>query len=196
MGIISPIETHYNGYRFRSRLEARWAIFFDKAGISYEYELEGFELRDYGYYLPDFWLPKFKCWVEIKPEYDDDETQKVMRCFADTIAPIILFRGTPSLSWNGTIYCLDLTDSSGGSYENKIGFAFCHICKVATLSFSDNDRRLLGGGRELLNSDWSEWKTCCDPEHRKSHTVHELADAIGASRAARFEHNEKKKGIL
>ena len=149
MEIIKPIETHYNGYRFRSRLEARWAIFFDKAGISYEYELEGFELRDYGYYLPDFWLPKFKCWVEIKPEYDDDETQKVMRCFADTIAPIILFRGTPSLSWNGTIYCLDLTDSSGGSYENKIGFAFCHICKVATLSFSDNDRRLLVGGREL-----------------------------------------------
>jgi hypothetical protein len=23
------IETHYKGYRFRSRLEARWAVFFD-----------------------------------------------------------------------------------------------------------------------------------------------------------------------
>ena len=26
---IKPIETKYNGYRFRSRLEARWAVFFD-----------------------------------------------------------------------------------------------------------------------------------------------------------------------
>ena len=26
---IKPIETNYKGYRFRSRLEARWAVFFD-----------------------------------------------------------------------------------------------------------------------------------------------------------------------
>lgn len=25
---IKPIETIYNGYHFRSRLEARWAVFF------------------------------------------------------------------------------------------------------------------------------------------------------------------------
>jgi hypothetical protein len=193
---MKPIETHYNGYRFRSRLEARWAIFFDKARIKYEYELEGFELRDCGYYLPDFWLPKFKCWVEIKPEYDENDTQKVMRCFADTVAPIILFRGTPSLNWNGIIYCNDLTDSSGGSYEARIGFTFCHICKVTTLSFSDDDKRFLSSGRELLDAGWAEWKTYCDPEHREAHTIGELADAIEASRAARFEYNEKKKGIL
>ena len=27
--MIKAIETVYNGYRFRSRLEARWAVFFD-----------------------------------------------------------------------------------------------------------------------------------------------------------------------
>jgi hypothetical protein len=37
---IKPIETRYNGYRFRSRLEARWAVFFDTLGIEYQYELE------------------------------------------------------------------------------------------------------------------------------------------------------------
>jgi hypothetical protein len=26
---IKAIETSYKGYRFRSRLEARWAVFFD-----------------------------------------------------------------------------------------------------------------------------------------------------------------------
>ena len=29
MSDIKAIETYYKGYRFRSRLEARWAVFFD-----------------------------------------------------------------------------------------------------------------------------------------------------------------------
>ncbi len=31
-------ETYYDGYRFRSRLEARWAVFFNNIGLEYEYE--------------------------------------------------------------------------------------------------------------------------------------------------------------
>ncbi len=65
--MLKAIETVYNGYRFRSRLEARWAVFFDAMGIEYQYELEGFDLGDGGYYLPDFWLPKWNSWVEVKP---------------------------------------------------------------------------------------------------------------------------------
>ena len=65
---IKPIETVYNGYRFRSRLEARWAVFFDALGIKYEYEPEGFELDDGHHYLPDFYLPAMETYVEIKPE--------------------------------------------------------------------------------------------------------------------------------
>jgi hypothetical protein len=34
--VIKTIETIYNGYRFRSRLEARWAVFFDAMGIKYD----------------------------------------------------------------------------------------------------------------------------------------------------------------
>jgi hypothetical protein len=64
---IKAIETAYNGYRFRSRLEARWAVFFDTLGVRYEYEKQGFDLGEAGYYLPDFWLPEEKFWVEIKP---------------------------------------------------------------------------------------------------------------------------------
>lgn len=43
---IKPIETYYNGYRFRSRLEARWAVFFDALGVRYEYEPEGYHTED------------------------------------------------------------------------------------------------------------------------------------------------------
>lgn len=31
MSEIKAIDTYYKGYRFRSRLEARWAVFFDAA---------------------------------------------------------------------------------------------------------------------------------------------------------------------
>lgn len=41
---MRPIETKYRGYRFRSRLEARWAVFFDTLGLKWWYEPEGFDL--------------------------------------------------------------------------------------------------------------------------------------------------------
>lgn len=64
---IKAIETVYKGLRFRSRLEARWAVFFDTANIPYEYEPEGFELPDGTRYLPDFYLPEYDWYVEVKP---------------------------------------------------------------------------------------------------------------------------------
>jgi hypothetical protein len=56
--MIKAIETAYKGYNFRSRLEARWAVFFDALGIEWEYEPEGFEFEDGTRYLPDFLLKK------------------------------------------------------------------------------------------------------------------------------------------
>ncbi|MEU5197276.1 hypothetical protein AB0G86_25045 [Streptomyces scabiei] len=71
---IKAIETAYAGCRFRSRLEARWAVAFDHMGIPWEYEPEGFEVgySEYGgdYYLPDFYLPQTKTWVEVKGSAD------------------------------------------------------------------------------------------------------------------------------
>jgi hypothetical protein len=72
---IAPIETLYNGYRFRSRLEARWAVFLDYARVIYQYELEGFRLPS-GSYLPDFYCPDcssgrdpipMHAFIEVKP---------------------------------------------------------------------------------------------------------------------------------
>jgi len=65
---IKPIETIYKGYQFRSRLEARWAVFFDQLAIKWQYEVEGFQLPS-GWYLPDFYLPEQDCYVEIKPPH-------------------------------------------------------------------------------------------------------------------------------
>lgn len=64
---MKAIPTKYNGYKFESRLEARWAVFFDVSGLAYYYEYEGYVLNNGVWYLPDFYLPQLKCHIEIKP---------------------------------------------------------------------------------------------------------------------------------
>lgn len=62
------IPTEYNGIRFRSRLEARWAAFFD--GVGWPWQYEPFDLDGY---IPDFVLPvgwggePHPILVEVKP---------------------------------------------------------------------------------------------------------------------------------
>lgn len=70
---IRAIETRYNGYRFRSRLEARWAVFFDTMNAPYSYEYQGYILTNEGPYLPDFLLLRSSLFVEVKPEIPSDE---------------------------------------------------------------------------------------------------------------------------
>lgn len=41
----AAIQTWYNGCYFRSRLEARWAVLFDRLSIRWEYEPQGYHLR-------------------------------------------------------------------------------------------------------------------------------------------------------
>jgi hypothetical protein len=62
---MRAIQTEYDGFIFRSRVEARWAVFFHEAGLRYEYEKQGFKLNGTGY-LPDFWLPEPRWWIEVK----------------------------------------------------------------------------------------------------------------------------------
>jgi hypothetical protein len=111
--MLKAIETRYKGYRFRSRLEARWAVFFDTLGIKWEYEVEGFELKDAGRYLPDFWLPDFwsvndGLWVEIKPRdpsfNDELSAQHKMMCLIEESKGTgYIFRGQP-IDEDGTYY--------------------------------------------------------------------------------------------
>lgn len=60
------VETEYAGCRFRSRLEARWAVFFDHANIEWVYEPDRFQLSSGRTYLPDFYLPETGAWAEVK----------------------------------------------------------------------------------------------------------------------------------
>lgn len=83
----------YNNIRFRSRLEARWAILFDRLHVPYQYEPRGFPLET-GWYLPDFYLPRQHWWVEIKGQAPtDQEIQKAGLLAATTNEGVLLFAG-------------------------------------------------------------------------------------------------------
>lgn len=80
---MKPIETAYKGHRFRSRLEARWAVAFDALDIAWEYEPQGFMVTERisnwvegegRPYLPDFWFPDLKLWGEVKGSLTHVET--------------------------------------------------------------------------------------------------------------------------
>lgn len=90
MAMIKAIQTEYNGIKFRSRLEARWAVFFDTANIRYEYEPEGYETEEGQRYLPDFYLPDFDLYVEVKRDTEEGIKEIIEKC-------------EPAIQWGGAI---------------------------------------------------------------------------------------------
>lgn len=100
MSQIKAIETVYKGYRFRSRLEARWAVFFDALGVRWEYEKEGYDFGFIGRYLPDFWLPDHRLWVEIKGNNPTENEHRLAGELARvTEWPVVIFNGQVGFEW-------------------------------------------------------------------------------------------------
>jgi hypothetical protein len=95
MQTLQAIPTIYKNYAFRSRLEARYALFFDSLGVAYEYEPEGYSLHGLNY-LPDFRLPEAQCWLEVKgQEPTDDEKEKARRLAIASAWPVFVVWGDP-----------------------------------------------------------------------------------------------------
>lgn len=104
---FKPIETRYKGCWFRSRLEARWAVFFDYIGCKWEYEPEGFNLGNRMYYLPDFLIHdvtgRFNgdLWVEVKGYMSEKDAEKI-NTFArghsglEVVNPILVVGNIPT----------------------------------------------------------------------------------------------------
>jgi hypothetical protein len=181
---MKAIETHYRGFRFRSRLEARWAVFFDRLGIRWEYEPEGYVV-DGRPYLPDFrlFLPDDQVvFAEVKPDSADlFEGEHVALCRAlanGTSHPVVLLVGvpanriynqlSPNLPPNGftavffTGYGSKLTAADAYWFQQAVANP-----ETGALEFPHDDRAA-----------------------RKSFGQG-LVDAVTAARSARFEHGEK-----
>lgn len=94
--VLKAIETHYSGYHFRSRTEARWAVYFDTLKIKYEYEKEGYDLGKLGWYLPDFWLPQVNMFAEVKgKKFTKKEYEKCLELVKQSNYPCLMLVGIP-----------------------------------------------------------------------------------------------------
>lgn len=175
MKTIAPIETRWNGYKFRSRTEARWVVYLTIAGVNWEYEKEGYHLPS-GNYLPDFWLinvglrstMKIGCWLEIKghsPSFKEIDLAKELG--QKTENPSVIFVGNPNaneLPHSIQVYPWD---------DNFMQFVKCMGCGRIKIEYPE--------------SNYSSYEFCggqTNFEHPK------LVEAVFASRSARFEFGE------
>lgn len=148
---LKAIETSYKGYRFRSRLEARWAVFFDSLYLKWQYEAEGFDLGDGIYYLPDFWFPDLKIFVEIKGQTPTDSDLEKIRRLGEC-KPIVLIVGVPGEE--------TITYYSGVHQNGYQGFKWCVCEKCLCIGLGPRDigdetnsEMWIGGDCELCRFD-------------------------------------------
>ncbi len=87
-------DTVYGGILYCSKLEASWAEFFDQNQIRHKYELEKVDLG-IDKYTPDFWLPEFGLWIEIKPYRQHKAHSKCYRLAIESRRHVLLIQGKP-----------------------------------------------------------------------------------------------------
>lgn len=213
--MISPIQTSYSGYKFRSRLEARWAVFFTALGLQWVYEPEGFVLPNGVYYLPDFQVTSptgLKQWYEIKPEGVTTDPKfeafnaalLTMRAQKQTL-PVMhaqLLSGDP-LHW--------VTPHLNGTWAKPAAGGVCPRCGALHTRFSygpliDFDSEVAvgcwscdydtpdGGGhpveKGILGPCWPHKGTVMMSKPHWLLALTRLRAAATRARGARFEHGE------
>lgn len=175
---MQAIETQYGGNRFRSRLEARWAVFFDSLGIVHVYEPEGFKLPGGLRYLPDFWLPNLRCWIEVKgsEHLDDDSGCKALGLARESGNSVYVFCGPinePGDTWAWHFgYRLEIIDWQSLPFSVPKAWWFCcPLCETWQ-----------------LGPNIDELPCRCIP--RPPDHDQRLVDALTRARQARFEFGE------
>ena len=152
MQTIAAIPTKYNGVTFRSRLEARWAVFFDNLNIEWQYEREGYQLQDGTWYVPDFWLPGVHyrengqpgIWVEIKPRphmgkwHPWNESNPDYKLHREKIFGIpgsgVITYGDP---WEAHQYADGASTSIIDSWDLSIALALCNQCSRKSFIYQE-----------------------------------------------------------
>lgn len=191
---IKPIQTRYQGYKFRSRLEARYAVYFDEMGIHWEYEPQGFVLTNGVCYLPDFYLSSLCAWVEIKPNHDIpySECQKVARFAHEKEEPCLLVVGTPGKQKMylldkdvDPVFCCAVTEEF---YLSE--FASEDEAKTCFFEWLEEYRLVNFSITPIPCWDYKkiEWKILY--EHQPPYIARKVQSAIDKARSARFEFGE------
>jgi hypothetical protein len=141
---LRAIPTRYGDVEFRSKLEANVAACLDAAGVEWSYEQEGYDLAGV-WYLPDFWLPRARQFVEVKGQVDDPSIEKPEALAAALgsawgEAPRVVLVTNPFVR-----RCRGETNEVigegiyGGGERCNAALCFCHACRVAFFASLEGD---------------------------------------------------------
>lgn len=118
---IQAIATPYDGYIFRSRLEARWAVFLNAQSIAWQYEVEGYRLANGLGYLPDFVIAQRRgpdAFLEIKPDFDSEPVQRDLETIRLKAKLLALGSGKTVYIVYGPPWAFYAEQHRGGTYRN------------------------------------------------------------------------------
>lgn len=179
--MIKAIETRYRGYRFRSRLEARWAVYFDALGLKWEYEKEGF-IFGKRKYLPDFWLNDVKMWGEVKPErpFDSGTIKLLYKLAKATKRPVLMLGGTPEPTSYWAV--------EHERYVDTDGIDFCDYFISNYHGYPQGENRFYGG----IGPGYPDLEYITGPKWRGlwGDSFDDVIHAANEARSARFEFGE------
>jgi len=177
--------TYYNATLFRSKLEAKWAVFFDRLGIDYEYENESYLCSDGSQYTPDFYLPFVTTrgqnggtFIEIKPmSYIHDSDYEVRIISAIKPNNLVLFKGEPYPNAD-PVYSFDNSFNNDNVQlspyvDDHMMFMYCPKCGTMKIEFSE-----------------SNYFDCPECEYNIPTYQLELIDAMMYSKIYKFKYHE------
>ena len=204
MSELKAIQTEYKGYKFRSRLEARWAVFLDALGVKWEYEPEGYDLENGSAYLPDFRLYNVflnhghrsrNCtiYLEVKGQMNDEDAVKIKRFFEAGRDPnnkykeskyaVLVVGNIPDGSdFNEVLRCM-LKEANNHQNDWPSPFNFETIDGDRYPAFPGIDLQ----GTFTLFGYGDDYTWCMDKQATER--------AYRLARQARFEHGETPKGV-
>ena len=201
---VKAIETVFQGHRFRSRLEARWAVFFTEAGLPWEYEPEGFCFPCGTHYLPDFFIPNVEgktcCYFEVKPYIETISKTGWRYCEVDPKVEAARAAGLYVVQLNG----LFNPARDGAGYEmnhpyedDAYGWCVCPFTEQVGIAFNCRGARVRPDhphnienpdpahvGKWFLENpcNWQHGDKAYSGDHPK------IIKAFTAANMARFEH--------
>lgn len=137
------------GIRFRSKLEVAWATWLDAHRVSWEYEVDGYDFGRGLRYLPDFWLPELRTFLEVKGILDDVDAAK-LTTLAVHAAPrdilvalvqiaepteVAVVLPSPRLTYGGSVlgasFCEYRDDEAAWASAAPLAFAGLRLCPAA-----------------------------------------------------------------
>lgn len=130
-GVVTTVlQTFYKGIRYRSRTEARWAVFFDHMELPVSYEPEGFDL-DGEWYLPDFYVHDWDLYIEVKGfAPTEKERRKAQALATGTGKRVLVVVGDPRCR-RGELFSPD--GPSEDPADNAV-LATCRRCKHTVIA--------------------------------------------------------------